>query len=145
MIGLVYWYTQNLRAIYLYENEDITRAQSLAVCDLSSLNATADRNHTCSISTSAHCRCSSYNPCPDPEVNRRHKTLWYPFCSQQRAGCCLAVDSFTSRALPYALASTTLFQLPPDTDPQEVPALSIVHEIMRKWDSAFLGTAYVVQ
>ena len=105
------------------------------LCDESSMNAAADSNHICSVYGDTQLDLHSYNSSTDMEKNRARKI--YALLSS-RNKTMSNVQHFSDvdlKLLPNILQSVQKYYM--HTHDPKVNPLSIVYEIMRKWDKAF--------
>ena len=118
-----------------------------ALFDNSSLNSAADSNHTCHV---VRCGFKACNEEDDPAGNRQRKIYKILASRNKRISNVQHFDDIIDiNLLPEILAAVQRYASTPVSERQllyrvnsEVSGLSIVYELMRKWDSIYktLGT-----
>ena len=146
-----------LRELYLGDNGITESGQDAfwkAVYDTTSLNAAAKSNHICQIILSHYSRGKTYysNDSEDPDINRRRKLYNILAGRNREMSNVQHFGDLTHKHLPEVL---TLVQSSGGTRPRchprlqahsvqttyqygaNVSPLSIIYDLMRKWDEAF--------
>jgi Ran GTPase-activating protein (RanGAP) involved in mRNA processing and transport len=127
-------------------HSDVSKATLSALFDKSSLNSAADSNHTCYIAGFLVNR----NEHDDAEGNRQRK-IYNVLARRNKEMCNVQhFDEIDINLLPEILLAVQRYSNAPVPEMhflyninREVNALSIVYELMRKWDKAFtvMGSA----
>eukprot|EP00985_Skeletonema_marinoi_P025984 scaffold19645_cov73-Skeletonema_marinoi.AAC.1 len=123
-----------LRSLNLYRNgfTDVgAESMRLVLCDDSSLNTVADSNHTCAVDLGSN-YIDDYNTHEQVQINRGRKI--YSILSYRNVTMS-NVQHFSDidmKLLPNVLDAVQKYAT--NVDDSEVKPLSIVYEIMRKWD-----------
>jgi hypothetical protein len=112
-----------------------------ALFDNSSLNSAADSNHTCHV---VRCGFKACNEEDDPTGNRQRKIYNILASRNKRMSNAQYFDDIDINLLPEILAAVQRYASTPVSERQllyrvnsEVSGLSIVYELMRKWDSIY--------
>jgi len=131
-----------LRHLYIAENrmgDDVFDVWCRALYDESSLNSVADSNHHCYIDTDFLMMVHNMdlNESEDREINRAHKI--YSLLSSRNKTMTNVQDfgDIGVKLLPNILEIVQKYSRSTGGDNFCVEALSIVYEIMRRWDEIY--------
>eukprot|EP00984_Skeletonema_dohrnii_P025453 scaffold14617_cov113-Skeletonema_dohrnii-CCMP3373.AAC.2 len=126
-----------LQQLFLPSGTAYGVSNAQALFDDSSLNSAADSNHTCFVK----CYPNNRNEQGDPTGNRQRKI--YNILARRHIDMCNVqhFDDIDINLLPEILAAVQRYASTPDpglfyTENSQVNGLSIIFEIMRKWDKA---------
>ena len=104
------------------------------LCDESSLNAAADSNHICIVYGDTQLDLHSYNCLSDMEKNRARKVYALLSSRNKTMSNVQHFSDIDLKILPNMLAAVQKYSSDVQNYDPKVNPLSIVYEIMRKWD-----------
>ena len=125
-------------------NDDGKEAFRLVLNNDSSLNSIADSNHSCRVDAVFHFDC--WNVCKKPESFNRARKIYNLLSKRNKSMSTSNVQHFDGidvKILPFMLRAVQTYaseEYPYDcerVDYCRVEPLSIVYEVMRKWDKVF--------
>lgn len=138
----------NLRDLELERNV-ITNDDALqeTLFDDTSLGSAAGSNHTCRINSRRRRSLYAINHNPDPKINRRRKIFNVLAARNKTRSNIQHFEEMSPKLLPNILESTQTYGLDDSfllrhnsvyQHNSDVDALSVVYEVMRKWDEVFV-------